>query len=134
MATNFASNCTGLNMAIPVTPQANKFNAADKKPPRKRFEYKNPTACKACGRFGHCIETQVCRITAQVQNVNDFLTAHPIQAAKNLEAFTSVNTKTKINKLIQQEPTRFVDIESLDEQENALDDVFDCTYENIIQN
>jgi hypothetical protein len=119
LALNFESNKHILT--LPPNPKVNKFGqprkdgSNDKEGGRRQHQYKNPVQCASCRLFGHCIDTQVCRFSAQLMYANEYIDANKEKAKTNAEAYKAANNKTKVNKIYQQFPEKFD--ESMTEEE-----------------
>jgi hypothetical protein len=124
LALNFESNKQALN--LPANPKLNKFgqprndgNDRDHSRERRRPQYKNPVQCTSCKLFGHCIETQVCRFSAQLMYAKAYIEAHADRAKTNAEAYNAANNKNKVNKIYQQFPEKFDEYMTDEERENT---------------
>jgi hypothetical protein len=122
LALNFESNKQLLT--LPNNPVVNKFGqprkegSNDREGGRRQHQYKNPVQCASCKLFGHCIDTQVCRFSAQLMYAKDYTTANADKAKTNAEAYNAANNKTKVNKIYQQFPEKFD--ESMTEEEREI--------------
>jgi hypothetical protein len=124
LALNFESNKQALN--LPANPTMNKFgqpreggNDRDNSRERRRPQYKNPVQCTSCKLFGHCIETQVCRFSAQLMFAKTYIEAHADRAKTNADAYNAANNKNKVNKIYKQFPEKFDDYMTDEERENT---------------
>jgi hypothetical protein len=124
LALNFESNKQV--STIPSNPTLNKFgqprneNSNDKdNGGRRRPQYKNPVQCTSCKLFGHCIETQVCRFSAQLMFAKEYIGAHGNRAKSNAEAYNAANNRNKVNKIYQQFPEKFDEHMTEEERETA---------------
>ena len=124
LALNFESNKQALN--LPSNPTMNKFgqprqdsNDRDNSRERRRPQYKNPVQCTSCKLFGHCIETQVCRFSAQLMYAKQYIEAHADRAKTNAEAYNAANNKNKVNKIYKQFPEKFDEYMTDEERENT---------------
>ena len=124
LALNFESNKQALN--LPANPTMNKFgqprdggNDRDNSRERRRPQYKNPVQCTSCKLFGHCIETQVCRFSAQLMFAKTYIETHADRAKTNAEAYNAANNKNKVNKIYKQFPEKFDDYMTDEERENT---------------
>ncbi len=124
LALNFESNKQALN--LPTKPTMNKVgkpkeggNDRDNSRERRRPQYKNPVQCTSCKLFGHCIETQVCRFSAQLMFAKTYIEAHADRAKTNAEAYNAANNKNKVNKIYKQFPEKFDDYMTDEERENT---------------
>jgi hypothetical protein len=118
LALNFESN---RQTSIPSAPNINKFGqrnggSNDRKPPR--HQYKNPVQCGSCKLFGHCIESQVCRFSAQYIFAKEFVESNPEKAKANADAYSAANNKATVNKIYKQFPEKFDDNMTEEEREN----------------
>jgi hypothetical protein len=86
---------------------------------RRRPQYKNPVQCTSCKLFGHCIETQVCRFSAQLMYAKQYIEAHADRAKTNAEAYNAANNKNKVNKIYKQFPEKFDEYMTDEERENT---------------
>jgi ferredoxin len=120
LALNFESNRQN---SIPNAPSINKFGQRsggtnDRKPgEQRRHQYKNPVQCGSCKLFGHCIESQVCRFSAQLMYAKDYVTSNPDKAKANTDAYNAANNKFSVNKIYQQFPEKFTDDMTKEERE-----------------
>ena len=78
---------------------------------------KNPVQCTSCKLFGHCIDTQVCRFSAQLMFATDYIAEHKERAKSNAEAYNAANNKNKVNKIYQQFPEKFDEYMTEEERE-----------------
>jgi hypothetical protein len=109
---NFESNKQALN--LPANPKLKKSGQPcndghdqDHSRERRRPQNKNPVQCTSCKLFGHCIETQVCRFSAQLMYAKAYIEAHADRAKTNAESYNAANNKNKVNKIYQQFPETF---------------------------
>jgi ferredoxin len=121
LALNFESNRQN---SLPPTLNINKFGqrnnggSNDRKPgEQRRHQYKNPVQCGSCKLFGHCIETQVCRFTAQLVFAQEFTASNRDKAKANADAYNAANNKTTVNKIYQQFPEKFSEDMTEEERE-----------------
>jgi ferredoxin len=120
LALNFESNRQN---SLPSNPSINKFGQrgggpSDRKPgEQRRHQYKNPVQCGSCKLFGHCIDSQVCRFSAQFMYTKDYVEKHPDKARANADAYCAANNKTTVNKIYQQFPEKFDDSMTEEERE-----------------
>jgi hypothetical protein len=124
LALNFESNKQTMN--LPNNPTLNKFGQPRNEGSndrdnggRRRPQYKNPVQCTSCKLFGHCIETQVCRFSAQLMYAKEYIEEHGSRAKSNAEAYNAANNRNKVNKIYQQFPEKFDDYMTEEERENA---------------
>jgi hypothetical protein len=123
LALNFESNKQILN--LPNNPVVNKFGQPRKEGSnerdggRRQHQYKNPVQCASCKLFGHCIDTQVCRFSAQIIYAQEYIAKNADKAKSNAEAYNAANNKTKVNKIYQQFPEKFDDFMTEEERENT---------------
>jgi hypothetical protein len=124
LALNFESNKQA--MGIPNNPTLNKFGQPRNEGSndrenggRRRPQYKNPVQCNSCKLFGHGIDTQVCRFTAQLMYANEYIATHADCAKSNAEAYNAANNKNKVNKIYQQFPEKFDDYMTEEERETT---------------
>jgi hypothetical protein len=124
LALNFESNKQ--TMTIPPTPTLNKFGQPNKEGSndrdnggRRRPQYKNPVQCSSCKLFGHCIESQVCRFSAQIIYATEYIAEHADRAKSNAAAYKAANNKNKVNKIYQQFPEKFDDFMTEEEREDT---------------
>jgi hypothetical protein len=124
LASNFESN---RQYSIPQAPSINKFGQRpggaggapnDRNKGDRRHQYKNPVQCGSCRLFGHCIDSQVCRFSAQFMYAKEYVESHPDKAKANADAYNAANNKTTVNKLYQQFPEKFDDSMTEEEREN----------------
>jgi ferredoxin len=111
LALNFESNRQN---SIPHNPSINKFGQRGGPSDRKqgepqRHQYKNPVQCGSCKLFGHCIDSQVCRFSAQFMYAKEYVEKNPDKARANADAYCAANNKTTVNKIYQQFPEKFDD-------------------------
>jgi hypothetical protein len=113
-------------MTIPPTPTLNKFGQPNKEGSndrdnggRRRPQYKNPVQCSSCKLFGHCIESQVCRFSAQIIYATEYIAEHADRAKSNAAAYKAANNKNKVNKIYQQFPEKFDDFMTEEEREDT---------------
>jgi hypothetical protein len=124
LALNFESNRQ--TTTIPATPNINKFGQrggerggggnSDRKA-GGRHQYKNPVQCASCRLFGHCIDSQVCRFSAQLVFAKTYINGNPEKAKTNADAYNAANNKTTVNKIYQQFPEKFHDDMTEEERE-----------------
>jgi ferredoxin len=121
LALNFESN---RQSSAPTNPSINKFGqrgggSSDRKPgEQRRHQYKNPVQCGSCRLFGHCINSQVCRFSAQFMYAKEYVEKHPEKAKANADAYNAANNKTTVNKIYLQFPEKFHDDMTEQEEEN----------------
>ena len=123
LALNFESNKHILT--LPNNPVVNKFGQPrrdgpnDKEGGRRQHQYKNPVQCASCRLFGHRIDTQVCRFSAQLMYAKEYIEANAEKAKTNAEAYKAANNKTKVNKIYLQFPEKFDEFMTEEERENT---------------
>jgi hypothetical protein len=123
LALNFELNKQTLT--LPNTPTVNKFgqprneNSNDRDKGGRRPQYKNPVQCTSCKLFGHCIETQVCRFSAQLMYAKEYINENASRSKANAEAYKAANNRNKVNKIYQQFPEKFDDFMTEEERETA---------------
>jgi hypothetical protein len=124
LALNFESNKQVTT--IPSNPTLNKFgqpwneNSNDRdNGGQRQTQYKNPVQCTSCKLFGYCIETQVCRFSAQLMYAKEYAGAHGNCAKSNAEAYNAANNRNKVNKIYQQFPKKFDGYMMEEERETA---------------
>ena len=122
LALNFESNRQN---TTPNTPSINKFGqrngggSTDRKPGKQRcHQYKNPVQCISCKLFGHCINSQVCRFSAQYMFAKEYVDNNPDKAKANADAYNAANNKTTVHKIYQQFPEKFNEDMMEEAQEN----------------
>jgi hypothetical protein len=90
-------------------PQSHPNPAIFKFQQRPRFEHKNKKQCKACKRWGHCIEDNTCHASAQWQFCKEFSEQDADKARRNAKAYAIANNKTTVKHLQAKFPEAFED-------------------------
>jgi hypothetical protein len=74
---------------------------------RRPFQYKNPKQCPACKTFGHDIQSQICRIAAQIHHVQAYQQDNKESTLQNAMTWDKSNDKAKVNKIKTLYPALF---------------------------
>jgi hypothetical protein len=110
---------TSKNTDSNMTPVPHSNPSIFKFQQRPRFEHKNKKQCKACKRWGHCIEDNTCHASAQWHFCKEFSEQDSDKARRNAKAYAIANNKTTVKHLQAKFPEAFEDKMTEEEMDDA---------------